>query len=265
MYKIAISDLDGTLLDKHHKISLITKTSIEQWMSDDRKFVIATGRSHRESECIQKSLNKPIYIISSNGGRIHCPSGKIIFQDNLPEDIANYICQHDYPEEIQKSLFTDHHWYTNFIHPDHAVMNIDDDFVPVLTNLKKSDTSQVIKMIFWAERNKLLPIYAQLKAKFGNRVNLTFSLKNCLEVMPGHVDKGAATAMVLKELGIHRNNAVAFGDGMNDLELLTLVGKPILMKNSQPALIAALPNFDTTHLCNNEHGVADMLDKLRCA
>jgi len=265
MYKIAISDLDGTLLDAHQDVSLLTKTSVEQWIADNRKFVIATGRSYRESQHIQSLINQPIYIISSNGGRIHTPSGDIIFQENLADDIAHYICQQQFPQEVQVSLFTDQHWHVNFDHPHHSDHKIVTNFLPVITNLKKSDTNQVIKMIFIAEPNKLLPIYKQLRAQFKNRVNLTFSLDNCLEVMPAHVNKGAATEMILKELGIHSTNAVAFGDGMNDVELLRLVGKPFLMKNSQPALIAALPNSDMTDLSSTEHGVAKVLDKLRCA
>lgn len=263
MYKIAISDLDGTLLNEHHKVSATTKKSIEQWISNDRKFVIATGRSHIESKYIQASINKPIYLISSNGGRIHNPEGDMIFKKDLPADIVNYICQYEFPQEIQVSLFTDQHWYTNFSRPDQESHDIGARFFHTVTNLKKLDTSNVIKIIFWAKHNELISVQKQLESKLANRVNLTFSLDNCLELMPVTVNKGSATATVLKEFGIDNKHAVAFGDGMNDVELLTLVGKPILMKNAQPSLVSALPNFDMTHSCNKEHGVAEMLDKLR--
>ena len=262
MYKIAISDLDGTLLGSDHKVSEITKTSIKQWIEDDREFVIATGRNYLEAKHVQTSLDMPIYIISSNGGRVHNPAGEIVFQENLAADIADTICQHDYPEQVQVSLFTDQHWHTNFVHPDQAGIDTGAGFDPVITNLKTFDTSKVIKMLFWSEPEDLLIISEQLKSQFGDRVNLTFSLAKCLEVMPGKIDKGAATKAVLKELNINKENAVAFGDGMNDVELLKSVGKPILMKNSQSALIAALPNTEMTK-SSNENGVADVLDQLR--
>ncbi|MCK5818035.1 MAG: HAD family hydrolase [Psychromonas sp.] len=263
MYKIAISDLDGTLLNEHHKLSTTTKTSIEQWILNDRKFVIATGRSYIESKYIQSSINKPIYVISSNGGRIHNPDGYMIFRKDLPADIVNYICQYEFPQEIQITLFTDQHWYTNFIRLDQESNNIGSSFFHVVTNLKEFDVSNVIKITFWAKHNELIPYKKQLETKLVNRVKLTFSLDNCLELMPITVNKGVAAATVLKELGIDHKHAVAFGDGMNDVELLTLVGKPIVMKNAQPSLVSALPNSDMTNLCNKEHGVAEMLDKLR--
>ena len=50
MYKIAISDLDGTLLGADHRISQYTKDSIKRWIQSDRKFVIATGRHYVEAK-----------------------------------------------------------------------------------------------------------------------------------------------------------------------------------------------------------------------
>lgn len=262
MYKIAISDLDGTLLGSDHKVSETTKKSIDEWIASGRDFVIATGRNYIEAKHVQESLNMPIYIISSNGGRVHNPAGEIIFQENLPSDIANYICQHEYPQQVQVSLFTDQHWHTNFVHPDQAGIDTGAGFDPIITNLKAFDMSNVIKMLFWSDPDDLVIIAEQLKAKFGDRVNLTFSLAKCLEVMPGAIDKGAATTAVLNQFNISREHAVAFGDGMNDVELLKAVGKPILMENSQTALIAALPNTEMT-CSSNDNGVAVFLDKLR--
>lgn len=50
MYKVAISDLDGTLLGPDHKISAQTKHSIRHWVASGRKFIIATGRHYREAQ-----------------------------------------------------------------------------------------------------------------------------------------------------------------------------------------------------------------------
>ena len=262
MYEIAISDLDGTLLGSDHKVSPVTKKSIEQWIASGREFVIATGRNYIEAKYVQESIDMPIYIISSNGGRVHNAKGEIVFKKDLPSDIAQYICQYEYPQQVQVSLFTDQHWHTNFVHPDQAGIDTGAGFDPIVTDLKSFDVNNVIKMLFWSDPEDLLIISEQLKAKFGDRINLTFSLAKCLEVMPGGVDKGVAANAVLKALNIKKESAVAFGDGMNDVELLKSVGKPMLMKNSQPALISTLPDAQMTN-SSDENGVASVLDQLR--
>lgn len=264
MYKIAISDLDGTLLGPDHRISNETKNSIHNWIQNDRKFVIATGRHYIEAKSLQDELGEPIYLISSNGARVHNKQGEVILKQNLPSDIAEAICNSAFDEDVQINLFTDHHWYTNFAIEELNDMGLEAGFDCQVTDLKVLDKSDVIKIFFWAEREKLTPIYQQLHEKFADRVNLTFSLDKCLEVMEASTNKGAAVQMVLKEKNLSIDQAIAFGDGMNDVEMLKVVGKPILMANAQQDLINALPEAEMTKSAK-EHGVAIKLNAILAA
>lgn len=264
MYKIAISDLDGTLLGPDHRISNETKDSINKWIQDDRKFVIATGRHYIEAKSLQDELGESIYLISSNGARVHNKQGDLILKQNLPSDIAEDICNSDFADAVQINLFTDHHWYANFAIEELSGMGLDAGFDCQVTDLKTLNKSDVIKIFFWADREELIPIYQQLHAKFADRVNLTFSLNKCLEVMGANTNKGSAVQLVLKEKNVSMNQAIAFGDGMNDVEMLKEVGKPILMANAQQDLIAALPHAEMTKSAA-EHGVAVKLNAILAA
>ena len=97
-------------------------------------------------------------------------------------------------------------------------------------------------------------------SRYGNKINLTFSLEKCLEVMHADTKKGEAVLAVLKDKGLHVSEAIAFGDGMNDVEMLQTVAKPVLMANAQHALRNALPDAELA-LSAKEDGVAVMLDK----
>uniref|UniRef100_UPI00387E6F48 HAD-IIB family hydrolase n=1 Tax=Candidatus Regiella insecticola TaxID=138073 RepID=UPI00387E6F48 len=63
------------------------------------------------------------------------------------------------------------------------------------------------------------PLEKEINARWGDRVNVCFSLPNCLEVMGAGVSKGNALARVAEKLGHSLENCIAFGDGMNDLEM----------------------------------------------
>ena len=261
MYKIAISDLDGTLLGEDHKISAQTQNSIHQWINSGRKFVIATGRHYIEAESLQDKLGEPIYLITSNGARVHNKEGELILKQNLPSDIATEICSTDFGNDVQINLFTDENWFANFSVKELDDIGFTDGFYCQPTNLKLLDKSNTIKIFFWAERELLKNVYKKLNERFGDRINLTFSLDKCLEVMDAQTNKGSAVSAVLKEKGLNTAQAVAFGDGMNDVEMLTMVGKPILMENSQQALRDALPNAEVTQ-SSKEHGVAIKINQL---
>ena len=261
MYKIAISDLDGTLLGPDHKMSKQTKESVHRWLQAGKKFVIATGRHHLEAMNVQNELNEPTYLISSNGARIHNKEGEVILKQNLPTPIAQYICDTDFDNEVQVNLFTDTHWYTNFEIKALADSSLGKNFSFKVTDLKMVDKSETIKIVFWGAHEKLLVVYEQLQQQLAGKVNLTFSLQQCLEVMDANTNKGSAVHALLKHKNLTMAETIAFGDGMNDVEMLSEVGKPILMANSQKKLIDAISGGELTK-SSKEHGVAIKLDAL---
>ena len=57
------------------------------------------------------------------------------------------------------------------------------------------------------------------------------------------------------------SNILAFGDGFNDLDMLSKVGKGIIMGNASEKLKKALPNNEVIGL-NSEDAVAKYLEKL---
>jgi len=261
MYKVAISDLDGTLLGPDHKLSSQTQCSIQRWIESGRKFVIATGRHYIEAKSIQEKIAEPLYLISSNGARVHNKAGEIILKQNLPSSIATEICNIEFPERVQTNIFTDQHWYANFHLAEFDEMALDKRFYCQTTDLKTVDKSNTIKIFFCAEPAVLQLVQQQLLARFGDRINLTLSLTHCLEVMDAHANKGNAVAAVLQEQGLASKDAIAFGDAMNDIEMLAMVAKPVLMANSQPSLRSALPQAEVT-LSSQEDGVAIQLERL---
>ncbi|HIP75557.1 MAG TPA: HAD family phosphatase [Psychromonas hadalis] len=264
MYKIAISDLDGTLLGEHHNISKKTAASIANWIDSGREFVIATGRHYIEADYLQKTLEKPSYLITSNGARIHNPQGEVIFEGNLDSDIVANIAAQEFDSAVQVSIFTDQHWYVSFDVAelaDLADLDVGVKFFAVVKPLQSIDPTTAIKMVFYGDRTKIEAIHAQLSKQYPDRLNLTFSLPNCLEVMQKGVHKAAAMKKVLQACHLTIEESIAFGDGMNDLEMLKAAGKGILMSNSQADLIAALPNVEQT-TSNVQDGVAIVLDNL---
>ncbi len=62
--------------------------------------------------------------------------------------------------------------------------------------------------------------------------------------MAGGVSKGHALEAVAKQLGHSLKACIAFGDGMNDVEMLSMAGKGCIMRNAHQRLKDRLPDLE---------------------
>ncbi|KPI88841.1 haloacid dehalogenase-like hydrolase-like protein [Leptomonas seymouri] len=86
-------------------------------------------------------------------------------------------------------------------------------------------------------------------------VRVAPSSTHCLDVVPAEVSKASALEHVLKYLNLTWKDVIAFGDGLNDVEMLASAGKGCIMGNANPRLKAKLPDLEVIGL-NDEDGVA---------
>ncbi|MDD2821755.1 MAG: HAD family hydrolase, partial [Flavobacterium sp.] len=75
--KVVISDLDGTLLNSEHRISSYTKSIFKELHEQNYLIIVATGRHHLDAMAIIEELGFPVYLVTSNGARIHSPTKEL--------------------------------------------------------------------------------------------------------------------------------------------------------------------------------------------
>lgn len=75
-------------------------------------------------------------------------------------------------------------------------------------------------------------------------LNIVTSQPTCLEVMDKSVNKGEALKTLLEYEKIDTEEVIAFGDALNDKEMLELVGKGIIMGNGDKKLQELLPKCE---------------------
>ena len=66
-------------------------------------------------------------------------------------------------------------------------------------------------------------------------------------------------ARLCERLGIERDDVVAFGDALNDVELLAWAGHGVAVANAVPEAVAVADEVTAT---NDEDGVAQVLERL---
>lgn len=91
------------------------------------------------------------------------------------------------------------------------------------------------------------------------KVHITSSGAGMLEISAAGVTKSAGLQMLADRLGMDRAEAVAFGDGDNDVEMLGWAGRSWAVANAVPSALAAAGSIAPS---NAEDGVAQVIEGL---
>lgn len=233
--KLFLTDLDGTLLVRGQTVSTKNIQAVKDMIKAGVIFSIATGRMYQASIKIAKALEVDVPIITYNGALIKTVNGEIIYEDCLEPEIVAEItefCQqqnwhlHNYSED--KLYFAEHN--------DLAISYeeaLDIKGEAVGWQRMKTLTMNVPKLLSMTHnREETFERIEILKSKFGDKVNVTSSKTNYVEIFKPNVSKAEATKILAKRFNIPIENVMAIGDSYNDLPMLKSAGHSVAMGNA---------------------------------
>ncbi len=256
--ELVVSDLDGTLLNRQHRISEETRHVIHGLLGRGIEFAVATGRHFIDAVEILSDLNCAIPLITANGAMLHDRHGALIHSVVINPEWVSEIIDMSAKYSVHRNIYYSDKWLVDAPNDFLLSLHKDTGFSYQVVNLGAIDYSNILKLYFVGERADLEDLRSCLDNRFGHQVNTTFSLENTLEIMQGGVSKASALACLLSSLNIPANRTLAFGDGLNDLEMLKFSGYRVVMSNAQAELKRMLTDYRTTH-SNCENGVARYL------
>lgn len=257
--KVVVSDLDGTLLNPQHQISDYTKSIFQELHNQGYLIVVATGRHHLDAMAIIETLEVPVYLVSSNGARIHSPEKEQLFSFNLDSDVVKAALNVEIDPEITVVLFKENVWQTNKMSEKLNAFQAKLRYHPELVDYKTLEDFDAIKIFFSCDNHeKLVKLKDAVLEKSSEHLHHAFSLPTCLEFMDKSIDKAVAIERVLERKGFSLKEAVSFGDGFNDVQMLSASGKGLIMENAPALLKETLPYLEIIKT-NAEDGVAQYI------
>ncbi|AEH31723.1 Cof-type HAD-IIB family hydrolase [Vibrio anguillarum] len=259
---IVASDLDGTLLAPNHQLSEFTKQTLQALHQKGFTFIFATGRHHVDVAGIRQLAGIPAYMITSNGARVHDQHDNLMYSKNVPQELVQPVIDvFKQNPDIFVHIYQDESWLLNKEDETLRDFHEESGFSYQVFDVNNAPTEGVAKIFFThpAQDHELLAQFEErLNDIFGDKLNVAFSTPWCLEVMAAEVSKGDALKAVAESLNLTLDNCIAFGDGMNDVEMLSMAGKGLVMGTSHQKVFNALPN-NTVIGSNAEDAVAHYL------
>ncbi|MEG0069716.1 MAG: Cof-type HAD-IIB family hydrolase [Cetobacterium sp.] len=256
MYKLIVSDLDGTLVDSNKNLSEYTKEIIGKLKEKGVYFIIATGRNYRGAKKIADSLDLNTEIICNNGSTIYDHKGHLIFQKTISTVVAKKIFLEI---ENTKSIFFAS--YGNNIYIQKGKIEMTSTFLlsppenPIEVTTDNVDSFIFEKIVIINQDNDTLKELSETFNKIED-INAFISQDYYLDIVHHETSKGAALKFLAELKNIDLKYTLAFGDAFNDYEMLKFAGKGIVMANGFDEL---KNEFETLELTNDDNGVANYL------
>jgi Cof subfamily protein (haloacid dehalogenase superfamily) len=240
-----------------------------------------TGRRFRDARPIALELGLDVPVIAHNGALTkHARTLETVAVVPLPLEAARNSLRIGRAEGADALLSDDHEGLGLLVY-DHlsgdnpaAMLYVawsrqihgDDgkDGVRQVPSLDDYLNHDPVHIAFSGRCAKMKRLEAILRRELGTSIKIfltTYAEKDfsLLDIVHPHVSKGVGVAAVAAELGISREEVMAVGDNLNDLEMLQYAGTGVVMRNAEPTLheIEGLHATAT----NDEDGVAQAIGK----
>lgn len=251
--RIVFFDIDGTLFDGQKRLVQSAKAAIEQLQAKGIYVVIATGRSPFMFGKLRQELGVQSFISFNGSYVVH--ENKVIYKSPLQAgklaELDRVARMNDHPLVFlnEKAHYTNARCHNGIamslgeLHMDYP------EYEPEFYMNHK-----VYQALLYCEKNEEHE-YREMCDSFDYVRWHDLSI----DVLPKGGSKAKGIACLLDELQINREDAIAFGDGLNDIEMLSYVGTGVAMGNGHDE-VKRVADYVTTHV--EEDGIMNGLKDL---
>ncbi|WP_208559894.1 Cof-type HAD-IIB family hydrolase [Marinilactibacillus kalidii] len=243
MKKVVFFDIDGTLVSSQNHIPPSTKRAVKALKQQGILPVIATGRATVLLEEVRKELEIDSYIAMN--GQLVVLEGKTIFVNPLPQALLKQLMEQAAKDRKGIVLCgTDDIYSNSFISlvkrssvlsilkkvgkliPSKIQMSLFSRLIrkpPKPDDYEGKDICQVILEVDETEE-------LAYRERFGE---LHFARSNdyTVDVLSAGISKATGIEQMIQQLDVDVKDTYAFGDSLNDLEMIQYVGTGVSMGN----------------------------------
>ncbi len=238
MIKMVVSDIDGTLLEAGtDRLNPELYKVIRELKKKDIIFAAASGRQYASMRYVFAPVADDIIFIAENGSIVMCRE-RTMFSSLMDEALARELVgflrgwenghiMFSTPEAIW--VETEDPAYLSLLRDSyHNDIRVTDDVMPLC--------GRTNKISLYHTGGAIDEVAAQIRERFGDRLNIAVAGDVWVDCMNRLVDKGSALAKIQQLMRIKPEETMAFGDNCNDIGMLARAGEDYAVQNAHREL-----------------------------
>lgn len=263
--KLILSDIDGTLIDSRGQLLPATIAGVRGAVAKGAKMVLASARSPKGMFQLAQQLGIDSTMIAYNGALIAKTDAddqlEVVAETPIAQPLAQTVhalVAQGWPE-ASINIYANNDWLVaqNGSWEQQEATGI--GYAPQVVDLKgwlQVAPEPVHKILIMAAPATIQAIETALQAPEFAALSAYRSKATYLEIVAAGVTKAAALGTLLKDDQLSPEQALAFGDNFNDVEMLKTAGIGVAMGNA-PAEVKAAADLVTTD--NDRPGIQQTL------
>jgi Cof subfamily protein (haloacid dehalogenase superfamily) len=273
LIRLLAIDVDGTLLDSRGRLPDAHREALAEAIARGITVVLATGRSFHFTRPVLDALGLPITLIVNNGAVVKSPDGATLQRRVLPRSAAREILATTRRYEDSVAVVFDRSDNRQIVfermdwtHPHRqGYYERNKAFICEASPLEEALTEDPIQVMFNGGVQRMRALAGELRGlPLSDRFSVAlteYELRDfaLLDVNAAGCSKGSTLERWAAALDIGRDEVMAVGDNLNDLQMLEFAGTAVVMGNAAEAVKAR--GFQMT-ASNDENGLADAVRRL---
>ena len=233
MIKLIFSDMDGTLLDDGGKLPIGFDELMSELKSRGVIFAPTSGRQYFSLLRLFGKYKDEFLFLGENGTLVMQHGrelfSKVMTQSQALEILSTIECDDVFRVYCGKK---NAYFLRSQIKPENLA-ELEKYFTQNITVEKFTDVDdEPLKMSFFDVNGTVeKTVYPILREKFDGPLQVVLSSDYWVDVMAAEINKGVAVRNVQRLLGISPDECAAFGDYLNDVEMLQAVTYSFAMEN----------------------------------
>ena len=272
--KLIAFDLDGTLLDDQKQLPEENLRALRAAHEAGMILVPATGRILRGLPDYLLKAELFRYYIFTNGASVcDLETGTQLSGTCMSPELCVRLCEYMDTLPVLYDCYRGEWGYmTQWMYDEApAFFGVEPEILKLVRSLRKPVPElkenirevnvplEKLQMYFRPEHMDVRAQQLEILPRLFPEVAATSSLKNNIELNSAAAGKGRALLELCAHLGIDPADTVAFGDGLNDADMLRAAGRGVAMANASDAVKKCA---DAVTENNNDAGVGKEIFRL---
>ncbi|MGD7010082.1 Cof-type HAD-IIB family hydrolase [Metabacillus sp. 84] len=227
--KVVFFDIDGTLLDHDKKVPASTRQTLDDLREAGHHVAIATGRAPFMFKDLREELG--IYSFVSFNGQYVVFEGEVIYKNPLKTETLEKVLE--FSEETKHPLvFMNHETMmaseSNHPYIEESMGSL--KFPHPEVNPSFFNEAEIYQTLLFCKTGEEEP-YKKYKD-----LNFIRWHELATDILPTGGSKAEGIKKLVERLKFDREDIYAFGDELNDLEMIKYAGTGVAMGNANPKL-----------------------------